>query len=349
MNEDVTRFLRHTGPVLCVDIGACNQDAILARPGQNCESWPRFSIPSRSMMVAQRIRTLTLLKRGIWLYGEEMGGSFTIALAEHLKANLPAACTSIAAKSMTHELSNLLKQNLEISEICPRNAVPIYLGDYDPEFWDVTLRHSGLPQPHLALACARDHGIGACSNSSDRMVRLQKRILDQPAPETWIYEDAPEYFSRLRTIQSKTGGPVAEATTGIILGALCDPRVIDRSYTEGVIILYAGCLHMIIALVYAGEIQAVLERNTKNEDPHALEIEINKFKSGEMLNDKDYSEHGIVYSNSFKSSMIYNTLFISGPRYRFFKELGTVIAPYGDMVHASCFGLLYGWAKTQMD
>ena len=74
MDEIVQKFLRSTGPVLCVDIGSGTQDALLARPGLECENWPRFVLPAPARLVAQRIRELTLLKRNIWLYGGNMGG-----------------------------------------------------------------------------------------------------------------------------------------------------------------------------------------------------------------------------------------------------------------------------------
>ena len=59
MDEIIHRFLRETGPVLCLDIGSGTQDALLARPGLEYENWPRFVLPSPARLVAQRIRELT--------------------------------------------------------------------------------------------------------------------------------------------------------------------------------------------------------------------------------------------------------------------------------------------------
>ena len=74
MDETIHHFLRETGPVLCLDIGSGTQDALLARPGLEYENWPRFVLPSPARLVAQRIRELTLLRRGLWLHGGNMGG-----------------------------------------------------------------------------------------------------------------------------------------------------------------------------------------------------------------------------------------------------------------------------------
>lgn len=92
MDETIHHFLRETGPVLCLDIGSGTQDALLARPGLEYENWPRFVLPSPARMVAQRIRELTLLRRGLWLHGGNMGGGFGQALKEHLAAGLVRYC-----------------------------------------------------------------------------------------------------------------------------------------------------------------------------------------------------------------------------------------------------------------
>ncbi len=95
MHDTVYHFLRDVGPVLCLDIGSGTQDALLARPGLEYENWPRFVLPSPARMVAQRIRELTLLRRGLWLHGGNMGGGFSQALREHLAAGLPEPSTTM--------------------------------------------------------------------------------------------------------------------------------------------------------------------------------------------------------------------------------------------------------------
>ena len=107
MDESVHKFLRSTGPVLCVDIGSGTQDALLARPGLECENWPRFVLPSPARMVAQRIRELTLLRRDLWLYGGNMGGGFGQAVKEHLGAGFKVWCTPAASRGIRASTSPL--------------------------------------------------------------------------------------------------------------------------------------------------------------------------------------------------------------------------------------------------
>ena len=109
MDERTHIFLSETGPVLCVDIGSHTQAALLAKPGIDPENWPTFTLPSPAQSIAQRIRELTILKKGIWLYGDEMGGGFTYALREHLSSELPTASTSGAALSIHDDIAYVAK------------------------------------------------------------------------------------------------------------------------------------------------------------------------------------------------------------------------------------------------
>ena len=108
MDEFVHKFLKRTGPVLCLDIGSGTQDVLLARPGLECENWPRFVLPTPARMVAQRIRELTLLRRDIWLYGGNMGGGFSQALKEHLAAGFKVGSTPAASRGI-HDSEDVVR------------------------------------------------------------------------------------------------------------------------------------------------------------------------------------------------------------------------------------------------
>ena len=106
MDEIVQKFLRGAGPVLCVDIGSGTQDALLARPGLECENWPRFVLPAPARLVAQRIRELTLLKRSIWLYGGNMLALAAGRIWPKIPSGLPPVLSPDAS---TQVLLNLLR------------------------------------------------------------------------------------------------------------------------------------------------------------------------------------------------------------------------------------------------
>lgn len=347
MDDRVQLFLQQTGPVLCIDIGAYLQNAIFARPGMDCENWPRFTFFSPAQIVAQRIRELTLLKRGLWLYGKEMGGSFRNALREHLGAGLHASATREAARSI-HDNEDVLKDmGVLLTETCPQNCIPIYLGDYDPGFWSQVLRSASLPQPHIILAAAQDHGTIQADNTHGRIRYWQKLLLEQRNPCAWVYEHAPDNFNRLKSLQSRTGGPVADTATCAILGGLIEQSIFERSCREGITIINVGNTHTIAALVYKGDVYGIYEHHTDKRDLELLLEDLKQFRLHWLPAEHVQSSggHGTAYADDGGQGGSFSPTYILGPRRSMLAGTGTFIAPHGDMAHAGCFGLLYGWAR----
>lgn len=347
MDDRVLLFLRQTGPVLCVDIGAMTQNGLLARPGWDCGEWPRFTMPSPALKIAQRIQELTLLKCGLWLYGKEMGGGFGHALRAHLAAGLPASATETAAKSIHHDPEAVINMGIQIAEFCPPGSVPIHTGDFDPAFWACLLRETDLPAPHMILACAQDHGNPAEGARTGRMHAWRALLQENNDPATWIYEKAPEKLTRLKSLQQCTGGPVADSATCAILGALCEPSVFERCGREGVTIINAGNTHTLAALVYRAKVCGIYEHHTAKRDLKLLMADLDQFRLHWLPEEEVHASggHGAAYGEECAAAGGYTPTFILGPKRALLRDRGTFIAPHGDMIHAGCFGLLYGWSR----
>lgn len=329
MSDVIHSLLKETGPLLCLDIGACMQNAILARPGYDFEYWPRFTLPSPAQLIAQRIRMLAILKRDVWLYGNHMGGSFKSAVKEHLQAGLRVFATLEAACSLHDNPDFVSRSGVEITASCPDSAVAVYLADFDNEFWMASLSHAGLPQFHMVLACARDTSHGDNSGKG----RFQKQLEKDARPESWIYRECPGNLRRLATLQRLTGGPVADSATAAILGAFCDSAVLDEASRQPVAILVAGSTHTILARVFGGMVLDIHEEHS--EKPEQMRRILSQFQ---MLD-------AVKGANPPKIPPV----FVFGPRQMKFQELGTLLAPCGDMPHAGCFGLLYGWSQIRSE
>lgn len=348
MDERVELFLQQTGPVLCLDIGYLTQKAILARPGWPCESWPRFLLPSPARLVTQRIREMTLLKSGIWLYGSNMGGSFNEALRAHIAVKLPAYSTEAAAKSIHDNLGLVRQVGINISDTCPIHCAPIYLTDYDSEFWLALLRHSSLPLPHMTIAAVQDHGNNDNGNREARMMHWRKLLRENPDPVNWVYEKAPENMDRLKSLQAHTGGPVADTATASILGALCDETFIDRGYRQGVTLICAGNCHILAALVYQAKVYGIYEHHTEKTGIKALFDDLASFRKKWLPSEKVQKEggQGTAFGQDMSAADDWQPTFLLGPKRGMLRDFGQFIAPHGDMPHAGCFGLLYGWSRA---
>ena len=346
MDEQVHDFLRASGPVLCVDIGSCTQKALLARAGHECANWPRWLLPSPARLVGQRIRELTLLKCGVWLSGGIMGDGFCDALRGHLDAGLPTAATRAAALAIDADMEAVRALGVSITETCPANCVPVHLQDFSPEFWDCLLRVSALPQPHMVLAAAQDDGSHPGSPDQGRMQDWHRLLTESPDPTRWIYASAPESMSRLRALQQKTGGPVADTATCAILGALCDAGVLERSFREGITIVNVGNEHTLAALVYQGQVCGLYEHHTERRGLPLLLEDLRQLRLRWLPAEDVHASggHGTAFGGQCEAAGSFAPTYLLGARRTLLAGHGRDIAPYGDMPHAGCFGLLHGWA-----
>lgn len=349
MDERVHLFLREAGPVFCLDIGSGTQKALLARPGQECANWPRWILPSPARLVGQRIRELTLLKHGLWLYGGIMGSGFLDALRGHLAAGLPATATEAAARAIDDDVETVRGLGVTITETCPANCVPVHLEDFSPGFWESLFRLSALPQPHMILAAAQDSGTYAADDRQSRMKGWDALLMADSDPTRWIYSRAPESLDRLRALQAKTGGPVADTATCAILGALCDAEVLERSFREGITIINAGNEHILAALVYRGRVCGLYEHHTERREPPLLLEDLRQLRLRWLPTEDVHASggHGAVFGGHCEAAGSFAPTYLLGPRRDLLAGHGRNIAPYGDMPHTGCFGILRGWAQAR--
>lgn len=351
MLDIVQQFLHQTGPVLCIDIGSGTQDALLARPGLECENWPRFVLPSPSRMVAQRIHELTMLKRPLWLYGGNMGGGFSKALTRHIAAGLPVWVTPEAACAIHDNLEVVRSMGIRFAEQCPRGCVPLSLTDYSSDFWAALLRQTGLPLPHMVLAGAQDHGLYPAGNRKGRMRTWSTLLGVSGRPTDWLYATPPVELTRLTALHAKTGGPVADTGTCALLGALCEPDVLARSFREGITIINVGNSHTVAALVYQGKVRGIYEHHTGMRTLEELKHDLAQFRLSWLPEEEVQASggHGTAFGPYCEEAGGYSPTYILGPKRTMLQGQGSFLAPHGDMMLAGCFGLLWGWAHTQVE
>lgn len=346
MDDGVRTFLQKTGPVLCVDIGSGTQDVLLARSGLEVHNWPRFVLPSPARLAAQRIRELTLLKQPVWLYGENIGGGFGLAVRDHIKAGFAVHSTASAASALHDNPEVVRSMGVQIAEQCPAGAVPVPLSDYSPEFFAGLLRQAGLPLPHLVLAGCQDHGFHPNGNRMGRMQAWTALLQASALPANWIYEQPPAECTRLLALQKKTGGPVADTGTCALLGALCVPEVMKRSWREGITIINVGNSHTVAALVYQGQVRGIYEHHTGMRTLQEYLADLEQFRRSWLPCEEvlAHGGHGTAFGPYCEEAGGYEPTYILGPKREFLQGQGQFLAPYGDMMLAGCFGLLWGWA-----
>ena len=344
-NVDDFQFLNELGPVLILDIGSGTQDVLLALPNLTPENWPQFVLPSPAVMVKKKVQEITALGKDIWLYGHNMGGGFFKAVLKHKELGYKVFCTQEAGFAIHDNIVYIQKHGIEICEVCPHSAVPIYLADYDQLFWENILRQWALPMPHMVVASVQDHGVHLEGNRIGRMNLWRDSLKMSSCLEDWLYTDVksecPKY-TRLATLQKLTGGIVADTGTAIISGALAVPEVLSRSQREGVTIINIGNSHTVAMLVYKGEVAGIFEHHTRQRNLEEFLHDLQEFRLGWLPDEhvRTTGGHGVVFGERDASAGAFMPTFVLGPQREFLRGHGQFVAPYGQMMLAGCFGLL---------
>ncbi|HEU6437155.1 MAG TPA: DUF1786 domain-containing protein [Nitratidesulfovibrio sp.] len=341
------------GSILCLDIGSGTQDVLLTMPGLNPENWPRFVLPTPARRVARRIAELTAEGRHIWLHGENMGGGFFGAVKAHVAAGLHMAAHPDAALALHDNPERVRALGVDIADACPAGFVPVRLADYEPGFWHALLDTCGLPQPHLVVAAAQDHGHHPQGSNTVGRFELWRDFLaastDGQAganPASLIYTAPPAQFTRLATLQRAIGGgPVADTGAAAVLGALALPEVQARSAREGVLVVNAGNSHTIAFLVFRQRVWGVYEHHTGMLTTESLLHDLNEFRLCWLPDEQVRAAggHGSAFAPDIPPETEgFRPAFVLGPRREMLRGHGQFIAPHGDMMLAGCHGLLHG-------
>ncbi len=340
------QFLEETGPVLLLDIGSGTQDVLLARPQMTPENWPQFVLPAPACLIAQKIRELTQSKKDIWLYGHNMGGGFVKALRAHKEAGLSVYCTQSAAAAIHDNLERVQALGFEICETAPRSAVPVYLADYQNAMWENLLTQWGLPLPNMVVAAVQDHGVFPQGNRLGRMQSWTALLQKNPFPQSWLYTNVNAQCpqnTRLASLQSLTGGPVADTGTAAILGMLSVPEVSARSMREGITIINVGNSHTLAMLIYANQVLGIFEHHTGQQSLEEYLQDLQDFRLGWLPDEKVRASggHGVAFAPRVEEAGSFAPTFIIGPQRERLRGQGQFLAPHGQMMLAGCYGLLH--------
>ncbi len=339
--------------ILCLDIGSGTQDVLLHIPGEQQENCPKFILPSPAKVIAGRIAALTEGKRAIWLYGDNMGGGFYIALRRHLDQGLPAAAHPKAAFALGDNPDKVRSMGVELSEDCPAGYTPLHLCDFDPGFWRTFLAAAGLDYPDQIFAAAQDHGFHPQESNRVGRFRLWRDFLlqAQGKPEALVFTNPPKQLTRLQTLKSCIGaGLVADTGAAAVLGALYEPEVRQRQCREGVCVVNMGNSHVLGFLLFQNQILGVYEQHSQGRAPQDILADLALFRQGELRHEQVMEQfgHGCLTLDLPAAAKGFAPTYVLGPRRALLADTGAAfLAPGGDMMLAGCFGLLQGWKYFQ--
>lgn len=228
----------------------------------------------------------------------------------------------------------------------------IELQDFSFLFWNYYLAPLGLSVPKNILIAAQDHGVHL--NTSNRIGRFQlwKDLLKTSQnPCDWIFNDIPTPYTRLHAIrQTSKASYVADTGTAALLGALSMPEVRDRSEREGVTIVNLGNSHVLAFLLYQSKVYGIYEHHTSMHTAESLQKDLQEFRLGWLPDEevREHGGHGCIFHEIPAEAEGFRPIYILGPRRNLLEGYGQFIAPYGDMMMAGSYGLLYAFLQKNI-
>ena len=98
--------------------------------------------------------------------------------------------------------------------------------------------------------------------------------------------------------------------------------------------------------VYQGQVRGIYEHHTGMRTLQEYLADLEQFRRSWLPCEEvlAHGGHGTAFGPYCEEAGGYEPTYILGPKREFLQGQGQFLAPYGDMMLAGCFGLLWGWA-----
>lgn len=210
-----------TRRLIAIDVGAGTADIVIRRDDERAENSVKLVVPSRTQVVAARIRAATGERAAVVFRGPTMGGGAdTRAMKVHTAAGLPFLATASAARSFADDLERVRGRGVEIvsereaAELVTRGwlstgggrrrVTEIRSGDVDVPALGAALSALGVPGDFDGAAIAvQDHGYTPDgSNRAYRFSVWERAVRERHALRDLFYrgdrDEVPERLTRMR-------------------------------------------------------------------------------------------------------------------------------------------------------
>ena len=345
--------------LLAIDVGAGTQDIFLYESGKAIENCVKMVLPSRTVIVADRIRWATRAGCDVFLTGNLMGGGPCVsAVKRHLRAGLKVYATSLAAKTIRDNPLEVKEMGVQIVEEAPAEAIIIQTRDIDLAALRQALALFDVELPECYAVAVQDHGENLVG--SQRRFRFQQweRFVKAGGDLSALaYREVPTHLTRMRAVQGDVPGALLMDTgSAAIWGALCDEHVAAHR-EEGLIVVNVGNQHTVGALVRRERIWGLFEHHTVLMSAKKLDRCVKALREGILSNEEVFEDHGhgaVVHPDypgraGTRSDARFQFVAVTGPGRQMAQALGYYMAvPHGDMMLCGSFGLVAAARRLQL-
>jgi uncharacterized protein (DUF1786 family) len=331
--------------ILAIDAGAGTQDILLYESDKAMENCVQLVLPSRTTIVAGRIKQATARREDVFLTGNLMGGGPCVsAIKKHLRAGLAVYATPLAAKTIRDNPREVEALGVQIVEDAPPEALIIHTGDVDLAVIGRALALFDVELPQRYAIAVQDHG--ETLEGSQRRFRFQqwKRFVGQGGNIVELaYLEVPAHLTRMKAVQADAPGAMLMDTgSAAIWGALCDENVAAHQQ-DGLIVVNIGNQHTIGFLLRRARVWGLFEHHTVLMNPEKLAAYIDSLREGTLTDDEVYGDngHGAYVYPDYPGDGSFRFVAVTGPNRGMATGMGYYMAvPYGDMMMTGAFGLV---------
>jgi uncharacterized protein (DUF1786 family) len=331
--------------LLAIDAGAGTQDILLYESDKAMENCVQLVLPSRTTIVAGRIKQATARREDVFLTGNLMGGGPCVsAIKKHLRAGLAVYATPLAAKTIRDNPREVEALGVQIVEDAPPEALIIHTGDVDLAVIGRALALFDVELPQRYAIAVQDHG--ETLEGSQRRFRFQqwKRFVGQGGNIVELaYLEVPAHLTRMKAVQADAPGAMLMDTgSAAIWGALCDENVAAHQQ-DGLIVVNIGNQHTIGFLLRRARVWGLFEHHTVLMNPEKLAAYIDSLREGTLADDEVYGDngHGAYVYPDYPGDGSFRFVAVTGPNRGMATGMGYYMAvPYGDMMMTGAFGLV---------
>lgn len=239
------------------------------------------------------------------------------------------------------------------TDLWPRAQFP--LENALPAIKDFLTEHC-LPQPELTLLCGmgtHDDTAQSVEGRAARMARWRQELAQsEGAVEACFHdEDCDWEFTPLMQEVRNAFGPVLAADSGIaaVLAALSIESLRDRSWNEGVTVVFADDVHTQAFMVYREKLLGLYEHHAELSREALLadlkEVRLNWLPDEQV---RAAGGHGCICGDFPAEAEGFRPTWILGPRRDTLAGAGRLASPCGDARFDRCFGLLYGLERRNL-
>lgn len=354
--------------ILAVDVGTGTQDVLLFDTDLQPENCFKLVLPSPTMMVARQVKDATRRKQPLLLTGVTMGGGPSHwAVRDHAADGNAVFATLDAAATFDDDPDRVRRMGIQVIDLPESqrllrtrgDLLHLHLHDFDYQALSETLLRFGI-DPHFdgVAVAVFDHG-AAPVGVSDRQFRfdyldMRLRAGNRLATFAFPSGEIPPEMSRLRAVAASAqiadlgGVPVMVMDTApaAVLGALCDPTVVQRGSR---LIANVGNFHTLAFRLGEGGVEGLFEHHTGNVTVEKLDRLLDGLADTTLRHEDVFLDEGhgaLVYA---RDTIEPGTVAVTGPR-RAVMAASThdvyFAVPYGDMMIAGCWGLIRAWADV---